>query len=265
MFKTFRNYCGLAFAYFRINLNAQLEYRAAFFSEAMAMFINDAFWVVFWMVFFARFPVLRGWTLEDILTVWAIASAGFGIANAVMGNGWNLATIIANGQLDMWMLHPRAVLPHLLLGKTIATAWGDAVFGYVVYLAFVRPDPARFALFVALSISVAALFVGFSVASASLSFYVGNAGALAEQWRMAMLTFSTYPQTLFDGVVKVVLFTAVPAAFASYLPVLALRSLSLWDAVLAMIGSAAVVLIGVVMFYIGLRRYESGNLISMHG
>ena len=83
----------------------------------------------------------------------------------------------------MWMLQPRAVLPHILFGKTVATAWGDAAFGYVVYLCIVRPDPARLLLFVLLSISVAALFVGFSVLTASLTFFVGNAGALSEQWR----------------------------------------------------------------------------------
>ena len=229
------------------------------------MFINDGFWVLFWMLFFSKFPVLRGWNLEDVLTLWAITAAGFGIAHAVMGNGWNLAGLIANGQLDMWMLHPRAVLPHLLLGKTVATAWGDAAFGYAVYLFLVRPDPARLLLFVLLSLSVAALFVGFSVLTASLTFFVGNAGALSEQWRMAMLTFSTYPATLFDGFVKVLLFTAVPAGFVSYLPVQALRALSLWDAALAVGGAAGFVALGSFVFYRGLRRYESGNLISMHG
>ena len=53
---------------------------------------------------------------------------------------------------------------------------------------------------------------------------------------MAMLTFSTYPATLFDGFVKVLLFTAVPAGFVSYLPVQAVRALSLWDAALAVAG-----------------------------
>ncbi|MBK9711806.1 MAG: ABC-2 family transporter protein [Kouleothrix sp.] len=265
MLAIIRNYLGLAAAYTRLNLSAQLEYRGAFVTQVLAMFLNDGVWVVFWALFFTRFPVLRGWGVADVLTVWAVAAAGFGLAHAIYGNALDLAILIAQGQLDVWMLYPRALLPHMLLGKMSATSWGDALFGYVVYLAFVRPDLPRLLLFVALTISVALLFVGFSVLSGSLSFFLGNAGALSEQWRAAMLTFSTYPAILFEGAVKVLLYTLLPAGFVSYLPVQALRDLSLPDAALSVGGSLAVLAAGVIVFYIGLRRYESGNLMEMRG
>src|SRR6266487_6829265 len=71
-----RNYLGLVVAYTRLNLNSQLEYRGAFLSQVVAMFLNDSVWVVFWVLFFTRFPVLRGWDVNDVLTVWAIAASG---------------------------------------------------------------------------------------------------------------------------------------------------------------------------------------------
>jgi ABC-2 type transport system permease protein len=265
MCNTFIDYCRLVVAYLRANVNAQLEYRGAFISEALAMFLNDGSWVAFWLLFFQRFPVLNGWNLSDVLTVWAITTAGFGIAHSVMGNGWRLASVIVNGQLDVWMLYPRAVLSHVLLGSTIATAWGDAVFGYVVYVVFVRPDAVHLLMFIALSLSVGATFIGFSILSASLAFYIGNAVVLCEQWRFAVITFSTYPQTLFSGFAKLMLFTAIPAAFVSYVPVEALRTLSLVHVGASLAGSLAIVALGTLMFYLGLRRYESGNLLSMHG
>ena len=265
MLTKIRNYLGLAAAYTRLNLNAQLEYRGAFISQVAAMFLNDGVWVVFWILFFTRFPVLRGWSLDDVITLWAVAAAGFGLAHAIYGNALALAGLIAQGQLDVWMLYPRALLPHLLLGKMSATAWGDAIFGYVVYLAFVRPDMAHLLLFVALTLSVAMVFVGFSVLSGSLGFYLGNASAIADQWRFAMLTFSTYPAVLFEGAVKLLLFSVVPAGFVSYLPIRALRDLSLADAGLALAGAFGVLAAGVAVFYYGLRRYESGNLMELRG
>jgi ABC-2 type transport system permease protein len=260
-----RSYLGLAAAYTRLNLRAQLEYRGAFISQVAAMFLNDGVWVVFWLLFFTRFPVLRGWTLDDVITLWAVTAAGFGLAHALYGNALLLAGLIAQGQLDAWMLYPRALLPHLLLGRMSATAWGDALFGYAVYLALVRPDVAHFVLFVALTLSVALVFVGFSVFTGSLSFYLGNASGLADQWRAAMITFSTYPAVLFEGAVKLLLFTLLPAGFVSYLPVQALRDLSLPAAGLALAGALAVLAAGVGLFYHGLRRYESGNLMEMRG
>ena len=265
MLRTAIDYGRLVGAYTRANLNAQLEYRGAFISEALAMFINDGSWVAFWILFFQRFRVLNGWTLTDVLTVWAITTAGFGIAHALMGNAWHLASVVVNGQLDLWMLYPRAVLSHLILGRTIATAWGDAAFGYVIYVALVRPDAAHFTLFVILSLSVAIVFVGFSVVSGSLAFFIGNAITLSEQWRFALITFSTYPENLFTGLTRILLFTAIPAAFVSYLPVEALRTLSLRAVVFSLLGSLTVAAAGAALFYLGLRRYESGNLLSMNG
>jgi viologen exporter family transport system permease protein len=263
--KGIQRYLSLALAYTRLNFNAQLEYRGAFVSQVVAMFINDSVWVIFWALFFTRFPVLRGWNIADVITVWAIAAAGFGLAHAIFGNSLHLASIIAQGQLDVWMLYPRPLLSHMLLGRMSATAWGDALFGYAVYLLFVRPDLTHLALFIALSLSVALLFIGFSVLSGSLSFYLGNSAGLTEQWRFAMITFSTYPAILFEGTVKLLLFTLIPAGFVTYPPIQALRGLSLLHAALAVAGSFGVLAVGVCVFYYGLRRYESGNLMEMRG
>jgi ABC-2 type transport system permease protein len=78
-----------------------------------------------------------------------------------------------------------------------------------------------------------------------------------------MITFATYPAPLFDGWMKVLLFTALPAAFVSYVPVEALRTLSLAQAGFAFLGYIAILAAGTAVFYAGLKRYESGNLISM--
>jgi ABC-2 type transport system permease protein len=266
MWKSFLDYVRLAAAYTRINVRAQLQYRGAFMSEIAAMFINDGVWVVFWVFFFTRFPVLHGWHAADVMSLWAITAAGYGIAFAVMGNAhYQLAIAIAQGNLDLWLLHPRAVLPHILLGKTVPSAWGDAAFGYVVYLGFVRPNPARMVMFVVLSFIVAIVFVGLGVMAGSLSFYVGNAATMANQWRDTVITFATYPPVLFEGAVKVFLFTVVPAGFVSYLPVETLRTMAIRDLLTCFLGALIVLGAGASVFYRGLRRYESGNLISMNG
>ena len=86
MFRSFVDYLRLSVAYLRINMNAQLEYRGAFYTQVAAMFINDGAWVVFWLLFFTRFQVLHGWSLKDVMSLWAVTTAGFGIAYGVMGN-----------------------------------------------------------------------------------------------------------------------------------------------------------------------------------
>jgi len=259
------SYLKLAATYVRFNFRAQLEYRGAFFSQVASMFINDGAWVVFWLLFFKRFPVLHGWSLTDVIALWAILTAGFGLAYGIMGNAIQLAGCIAQGEIDAWLLQPRAVLPHLLLGRSAPSAWGDALFGYIVYLGFVRPDWQRMAAFILLSLAVGVAFIGFGVLAGSLSFFLGNAGALADQWRNTLISFSTYPPTLFQGAVKILLYTVIPAGFVSYLPVETLRSMSPIYALLSIGGALCLLGAGAGAFYMGLRRYESGNLVSMKG
>lgn len=64
---------------------------------------------------------------------------------------------------------------------------------------------------------------------------------------------------------KLFLYTLVLTGFVTYLPIEALRSLSLIHTVLAIAGSIAVLLVGVGVFYHGLHRYSSGNLMQMRG
>ena len=53
------------------------------------------------------------------------------------------------------------------------------------------------------------------------------------------------------------------AAGPSTLPIVALRDLSLVDAALTAAGSFGFLLLSAAVFYAGLRRYESGNLLAM--
>lgn len=259
------NYLQLATAYLCFNLKAQSSYRGAFISQMAAMFFNNCCWLLYWSMFFHMFPVVRGWTNADVVTMWAVVAAGFGIGHALCGNALSLPTLIAKGQLDVWMLYPRALLSHLILGRTSATAFGDALFGYFAYIAFAHPDWQHFTLFVFLTLSVAAAFVAFSIMTGSLGFYMGNAEGVCEQWRFALVTFSTYPAELFGGLAKVFLYTVVPAAVVSYLPVQSLRAMSWCDAVAAFTGSLVMVVVAIAVFYHGLSKYESGNLMEMRG
>jgi ABC-2 type transport system permease protein len=259
------NFLRLAGVYVGFNFKSQIEYRSAFISQVAAMLINDCFWLAFWLFFFQRFPVLGGWNCKDVVVMWAIVAAGYGVAHGIAGNAGNIAGIIVKGQLDIWLVYPRAVLPHLLFGRMQVSAWGDVLFGVLVYVLMAEPTLQSLALFLFLVLSAAILFVGFDVLVGSLGFFVGNAEGLSEQLRFALVTFSTYPPSVFDGGAKLVLFTLIPAGFCSYLPVEALKHHSIEYALLSFAGSLLVLFAGVAAFYLGLRRYESGSLMEMRG
>lgn len=261
--KKLTSYARLAAAYIKLNWSMQMQYPGAFVSQVVAMFLNNSTWLVFWMLFFNRFPLVHGYSQKDVLTLWAISAAGFGLGNAFCWNLHNLAAMVTKGELDIWLLYPRSLVPHIALSKMSATAIGDLAFGYFVYIVLVRPDWQHFILFNVLIVAVGLLFIGFNLWRGALGFIFGQAEVLSEQWFFAMITFSTYPNCLFDGFMKIVLYTAIPAGFVSGLPVDALRNFDTGAALLSVAGSLAVLLSGWFVFESGLRRYQSGNALAM--
>jgi ABC-2 type transport system permease protein len=227
-----------------------------------AMFVNDGMWLTFWYAYFGKFPLVGGWTQKDVVTLWAVVAAGFGLAMTVAGNAQKLAGLIAKGDLDFFLSMPKPVLPHVLMARMDFTAPGDILFGAIAFGALTSPTAAQWGLFVLFAVTTALIWVSFAVVAHSLAFWLGSAEALAAQLLNALVTFSTYPTVIFRGGVKLVLFTILPAGFIAYLPVEALRRV---DPKLlgAVVGFAALAVVtSVLIFRRGMRRYESGNLLA---
>jgi ABC-2 type transport system permease protein len=112
---------------------------------------------------------------------------------------------------------------------------------------------------------IAVIFVAFAVLTGSLAFWLGQSEYLAMQLRNALLSFSLYPVDIFPDFVRLVLYTLIPAALVGSLPASLLMDFDATRlAVLATVAVAAALLAHGV-FHRGLRRYESGNLVTTKG
>ncbi len=258
-------YVRFAARYMAANLQGALEYRVSFFSQIAAMVINDAAWLIFWLAYFGSFPLVADWGRPEIVMLWAIAATSFGIAATFFGGATTLAGAIARGELDFYLALPKPTLLHVLISRMDVSAPGDVLFGTTVYVLLIHPAPAKLALFALFGLTGAIIFISFMVITQSLAFWLGNAEGLAQQFFNALLSFSTYPTVIFRGIVKALLFTAIPAGFITYIPVQLLRSFS-WP----LFGGLLLFTVGIavaatLVFHAGLRRYESGNLVLMRG
>jgi len=251
--------------YLRLNLEAALEYRGAFIAQALGMFANDAVFAVFWWLYFNRFSSVGGWQAADVALVYAVAAVSIGLATAVFGNCNRLATIIVQGQLDYYLGLPRNTLLHVLVSRSGLAGWGDVCFGLLAYLAFGRLELGSFVLYLTLVLLSMLVYLSFVVIAGSLAFWIGSAEAAAFQAQQALISFSLYPGAMFQGWMRVLLFTAIPAGFISHLPVQLLRTFDL--TIFSAFGAAAllIAILALAVFRIGLRRYESGNLVVLRG
>jgi ABC-2 type transport system permease protein len=248
----------------KTNLASAMEYRANFISQVVGMIINDGIYFVFWLIFFHRFQVVRGWGMSDMVLLFAIITTGYGLAFAFFGNAMNLAELIAQGRLDYYLTLPRDVLLHVLASRSILSAWGDLTFGLLAYLFTGRFTLHEIALWLLASLCSGAVLISSFAIFGCLSFWLGNATQLAIQAGNAILTLSLYPRDIFEGVVRFLMLTILPAAFVGAIPLDVVRQMD-WRALVGLIGFAiGITLLMRLVFYTGLHRYESGSAINVN-
>lgn len=251
------------FFYLRNNIAAALEYRFSFLSQVFGMFINDTLWVIFWAMYFEKFPVLNGWTLNDLLMMWGTITFSFGLCFGFFWNVARLPELVVQGQLDYYLAHPRNVLAHLSVSHIRPVNLGDCLFGPVLLLFFVPMTATQWFMFFLASVLAALIYFAFYLSVGSLAFYLRNAESVTGSVATAIVHFSTYPTRIFDGWTRVMLFTVLPAGFISEVPVELMREFDAWLLGQLVLAAAFYCGLALLIFHQGLKRYESGNLILM--
>jgi ABC-2 type transport system permease protein len=255
----------LVLAYVRHNLMSAMAYRGAFFLQVVGMLLNDAVLLFFWWVLFTRIPTLRGWSMIQVMMLYALVAFAFGLANVVCGNAFFVARTVARGELDYYLALPVDPLVHLLVSRMSLSAWGDMLFGLIVFLV---ADPDRWLhlpLFLLLATLAALIIIAFAVLVGSLAFWMGNAENLAAQAINALINFGLYPIEIFPGAVQLLLYTLVPAALIGSMPAGLVADFDLGRLALLGTVTAGLIVGARLLFSLGLRRYESGNLVVARG
>jgi len=250
-------------ALWQANLQASMEFRAAFITQVVFMMINNGVYFVFWILYFDKFKEVRGWNLNDMLLLFGVTATAWGIGAFFFGNFITLAEVIVQGRLDYYLSLPRPVLLHVLASKSIGSGMGDLIYGVGSFMlsGFFTLD--GFMRYLVGSLVGVCIFIGFLVIVQSLSFWLGNTVALSQFALSAVLTFSLYPSALFDATTKFILLTLVPAALIGTIPAEFVRNFT-WQSLIELLSGAVIFLaLSIFIFRLGLQRYESGSAIQV--
>ena len=233
--------------------------RAGFWTQLIAMFVNDIVWVLFWVLFFRRVGSLNGWDRDRVLLLWAVLTTSAGLVLGLFSNARRVGRLAAEGDLDAALALPVPPLAHLLVRRVDTTNLGDLLFGVCLFFVACHPTPARTAIYLFAVATASTLFIGFLITIGSLAFFAGRNDA-ADLGFQALLMFASYPIDIFAGVAKAFLYVVIPAAFVAAVPARLVDDFNGGSA-LALAGVAtAFALLGWTLFSAGLRRYTSGSV-----
>lgn len=259
------NTLSFARALVATNLKSALALRAAFIIQVVFMALNNLTFFVFWWVLMSRVTTIRGWRLGDIQMLFGLVAAAFGLTITVAGGVRHLGRFIEDGDLDTLLTRPTSVLVHALGMRAHPSGFGDLLSGLIFIAWSGQLSWGTASVLMIVIVSSAMIFVACGVMFFSLAFWLGRIETVVTQVWELLITFSLYPEPLFGGALRLVLFTVLPAGFVGYVPVRILRAPSVTNVTILVCVAIGYLSIAALIFDRGLRRYASGSRFTTFG
>lgn len=245
----------------KYNIMREMTNRVTFLTNVGFMILNNASFIIQWLLLFQLKKNIGGYALNDVMVLWGFAASTYGLSHILFQRAYELSGIIMNGKLDSFLVQPKNVLLSVISSGTNTSAIGDLIYGYLVLIIF-RFSIINLILFTFLSILGTLVMTAFVVLVNSLSFWIVRGDMVADSLINIMIPFSTYPDTIFKEAIRLLFYTLVPVGFIVYLPMKIILHFNLLSLILVICFTVFLVLASFFIFYRGLKRYTSSNLMA---
>ena len=261
MLMAVKNQARVSLLAIKFALMKEMLNKATFISNVLFMILNNASMLIQWVVLFSLKDSIGGYGFKELMLLWGMAAAGYGISRGFFSSAFRLSDTINMGKLDAFLVQPKSVLLNVITTNAEASALGDIIFGYIMVF-FYGFSIQTFLLFTLFTVTGGIILTSVAVILGSLSFWLGNSELIADSGNNLMIHFGTYPDGIFKTSVKLLLYTIVPVGIAVYMPISTIISFSLTNLSIVVGVTSLLVLVAFLIFNRGLKRYSSSNLMS---
>ena len=259
MLQAVKNQFNVTVKTIKYGLMREMINKTSFIMNVSFMILNNASFIIQWIVIYSLKDNVGGYSFNQVLLLWAIAASTYGFSHFIFKKSYSLSDIITNGKLDSFLVQPKNVLISAITSDIEVSALGDILYGYIV-LAISGLTLTRFLLFTLFSITGAIVITDIAVLLGSLSFWFGKSDMIADTGNSLMTNFATYPDGIFKGISRILLLTVIPVGLTSYFPVWIMTKFDLGLSLIVIGITIIITIFTFIIFYKGLRRYSSTNL-----
>lgn len=264
----------------KYNIMREMVNPVTFATNIIFMMINNAAILMQWFILFRLRGEIGGYTMKEVMLLWGITASSFGLSRVLFARVFSLPELIISGKLDSYLVQPKNVCLSVLTSATSTASIGDFLYGLVL-MGFSGFSVGRLLLFLLFTVTGTVILVAFGLLLGSLSFWLVRAEMLGGQMMSGMISFMTYPDGIFQGVSRFLLYFIIPVGMAVWKPVHIMAAFEAagdpgrtagsegqflqagLPALLAVAGYAILLMsIAVFVFYRGLKRYASSSLME---
>ena len=254
-----RNQLKVIFLSFKYNIMKQMLNKITFFTNIIFMILNNATYIIQWIILFNLRDEIGGYTIKEVVLLWGLAAEIFGIAHIFFNKAFELSDLIINGKLDTFLVQPKNVYLNVICSDTSISAIGDFIYGFICLFIY-GLTIKNLLLFILFSFTGAIILTSFSSIVGSLSFWIIKGDILADSLNNIMINFATYPGTIFKNFIKIILYTVIPVGISNYIPVSIILEFSFCKFMYVIIFTVLIVILAFIIFNKGIKRYSSSNL-----
>jgi ABC-2 type transport system permease protein len=260
---------GVARAYaliLRSRLSAQLEYRGSFVLELCGQALIALVELVEVLAIFHQVPALAGFSVDDALVMFGLASAGFACADLAVGQIDTVGQQVRAGTLEVLMVRPLSVLGQLVSSDLQLRRLGRIALSVgVLVIALLRSridwTPARVALLGLTPVCGLVIFSALWIGSSSVIFWIVEGQEFTSAVTYGGNYLAQFPLSVFNVVLARFFTFVLPNAFVAYLPACAIlgrhdpTGLPSWLAWCTPVAAAWTAGLAALAWRAGLRRY----------
>ena len=245
----------------KYNIMKQMTNKVTFLTNIIFMILNDATFIIQWVILFGIKEDFGGYGLNTVLVLWGLAATIFGFSRLFFYKAFELPDLIINGKLDSFLVQPKNVLLSVITSDTSISAIGDILYGFIVVL-FCNLTLAQFGLFVLFSITGSIIVTAFTVILSCICFKFVKGDVLVDTLSNAIVNFATYPDTIFKNSIKLIFYTIIPVGLTNYMPLHVIIKFDLGSLLIILGVTIISVVLAFFAFNKGLKSYSSSNLMS---
>ncbi len=245
----------------KYNIMREMINKVTFLTNIIFMMLNNGSFLIQWAILFRLKEDIGGYGFREVMVLWGLSASSFGLSHVLFARVFSLPELIINGKLDAYLVLPKNVLLGVMTSSTRTSAIGDVAYGLIM-ICLSGFGIGAILLFLLFTVTGAVIITAFALLMGSLSFWFVRMEIFGNQMQNVLISFATYPDGIFKGGVKYLLYYIIPTGMMVYLPVHVITDFNP-KSLLTVLGYAlglSVLAVGV--FYRGLRRYSSGNLME---
>jgi ABC-2 type transport system permease protein len=206
-----------------VQIRSQAQYPGNFWLSAATSVLYSGLDLAAVFITFSNVDSLAGWTLPEVLLLYAAASFSYSIADGVLGALDGLPEMVRRGIFDILLSRPassllQTVTSSFSLGRIARFLQAFAIL--IIAIGWNRElQSGQAVLLLAVAIACGAIIFGsLWVIAASSAFWVVEAGEFVNAFTSGALFLTQYPVRLFGDWLERVVLTVFPIGFVIYVP-----------------------------------------------